>query len=118
MVTVPGRDFDINFPSPMQKLNVHWIIGPLALAGMLAYAMPLTSFLEAILAEEIVASVVDRDFANYWMAGQLVRVDAFIALFSQPNTTPIFNKCSASDTPYTTGAIRHTSYCYFGRSAM
>lgn len=28
-------------------------------------------------------TVPGRDFANYWMAGQLVRVDAFIALFSQ-----------------------------------
>ena len=67
----------------MQKITPKWIVIPLALAGMLAYSIPLSSFIGALISEEIVASVVDRDFANYWMAGQLIRVEQFLALFTQ-----------------------------------
>jgi arabinofuranan 3-O-arabinosyltransferase len=67
----------------MQKLTPNWIVIPLALAGMLAYSVPLSGFIGALISEPIVATVVDRDFANYWMAGQLIRVGQFLALFTQ-----------------------------------
>lgn len=58
-------------------------VGIFAAFGALAYALPLYSFLQGMLRDELLLAVVNRDFVNYWMAGKLVLAGGQLDLFSQ-----------------------------------
>jgi hypothetical protein len=58
-------------------------IAPLALMGMIAYMLPLLVFIKSLFADEILLSLVNRDFANYWVAGHFVVAGESLDLFTQ-----------------------------------
>lgn len=56
---------------------------PVSLVGMAAYALPVLSLLEGFAAQEVLLSLVNRDFVNYWAAGHLIRDGQVLDLFDQ-----------------------------------
>lgn len=59
------------YPLPSPKL-VLLCACILALAAVVAYALPLYVFFNGLRQDELWPVVTDRDFANYWMAGRMV----------------------------------------------
>src|SRR5262249_39036418 len=54
-----------------------------ALLALLVYAFPLIDLVRACLAEGLNPGITQRDYANFWMAGQLVRLGDQQELFFQ-----------------------------------
>ncbi len=54
-----------------------------ALLAAASYGLATYDLLRALLAEGLAYTLVDRDFANYWVAGQLVVTGEYLDLFSQ-----------------------------------
>ena len=58
-------------------------IGPIAAIGMVAYALPIFILIHGLLADGMLISLVNRDFVNYWVAGNLVLEGEHLDLFNQ-----------------------------------
>lgn len=69
----------------------------LLLLGVLSYLLPLSDLLAALWAPGTSPVVTDRDFANYWMAGQLAIQGEHLDLFSQPSYFPHLQQAFGAD---------------------
>lgn len=71
-------------PGGRMTLNpVLLTVGSFAVLALASYGFAAYDLLRALFAEGLAYTLVDRDFANYWVAGQLVLTGEYLDLFSQ-----------------------------------
>lgn len=71
-------------PGPAIAPPVVLCVAAFSLFGILSYALQLTDLMRSLWLPGLSPIVLDRDFANYWMAGRLAFSGEYMDLFRQP----------------------------------